>query len=544
LLAVSILILELPVTEASHHYRILPPAAHGGPFLLALAALSVAWKCFQAPRATRFLLLALLVAGGVMSDLLFVVAYHGPIAAALAYALYRQPIKKKEAGLVLAASAIGLVLGLLVDSMLVIEGSDSPPWPTAEAAVAVVASKVPHHISTLLETPREIFTAAPLIVVLVYVIPLACLVCPGLFGLSRVRDPSGHLDAYRFWWIAAVVGILGTLVFAALAYDGLGSLRYAMPLLWWPIIWSAAALARALRRTNGLLASAGLAGITVALTTGYLLQGPHWPAIVTWHDPLAACLRDAQKTAGVRAILADYWHARRVAASSDWQLQVDQLTEEGAAYYWGNDRFWFTHDISESSRPPDYNAIVLDGLDAQQVQRSYGSPSRILNCPGSEVWLYDDPAVVRRTLANISPKLSETFLEAGQSICMTRERLYLTDRARTGDALASDSGASATPSASSPYFGVPTGRWAISLSYRRTSSVSGAEHWIVTTGGGTRKIFQSELQIAGDGAQAVSMELDGPVRWVEVQVFGGGRPGFEIEGIGITRAGADLPCKS
>lgn len=49
LLTLPILMLELPVTIASQHMELFIPNNHGGPFILALASLCVAWRCIGEP---------------------------------------------------------------------------------------------------------------------------------------------------------------------------------------------------------------------------------------------------------------------------------------------------------------------------------------------------------------------------------------------------------------------------------------------------------------------------------------------------------------
>jgi hypothetical protein len=77
-------------------------------------------------------------------------------------------------------------------------------------------------------------------------------------------------------------------------------------------------------------------------------------------------------------------------ASSNWTLQLDQVTDEGNAYFWGNNTAAYTHDIETRGRPPQYNFFVVDGeVEPFLIENSYGLPKDIFRCPRAEVWVFD-----------------------------------------------------------------------------------------------------------------------------------------------------------
>ncbi len=95
------------------------------------------------------------------------------------------------------------------------------------------------------------------------------------------------------------------------------------------------------------------------------------------------------------------------------------MTPDGRAYYWGNDRYWFIHDVHDGRAPPPYSFIVMHGLDEPVIKQRYGRPDRAIDCDGTPVWVYDDPARVRDALARYSVELFATFARNG--ICVPAE---------------------------------------------------------------------------------------------------------------------------
>src|SRR5208282_3945991 len=96
----------------------------------------------------------------------------------------------------------------------------------------------------------------------------------------------------------------------------------------------------------------------------------------------------------------------------DWQLQIEQITEAGAAYYWGNDRLWFSHDIHDGSRRPPYRFIIMERLPARQITAVYGQPDHVMMCGSTAVWIYDDSNRLYYNLERASPSLADTFASA------------------------------------------------------------------------------------------------------------------------------------
>lgn len=534
MVAVPVLLLEIPVTQASQHLApsLFAPVHHGGAFLLALVALRVAWNCVQRPRLGTGSLLFVLVTLGALSDRLFLVSFHWPLFVAVGYAALTRRITRQSARRLAGVALAGLAAGWSLDLLLQRQPDPAISWPgVPKAAMAFLAS------------PIHFAAEAPPVFVLCYLLPLSFVLLPWLCRLHRaVRRRPMELrafDAPAFWSIVAPAGILGAVASTAILYVDTQTYRYALPLLWWPIIVMASAVARVLVRVGPRRATAGLGAMTLALGTFYLWPGPHPPAVLAWHHPLEACLLDARDAEGLEAGLASYWYSRSLAASSDWRLQIDQLKDDGTGMYWGNDRYWYTHDVHDGSRPPRYNYIVMALLDEQAITARYGAPSRVLHCAESKVWVYDDAAALRQRLTMNSPQLLSAFLEAGEdAVCVPADQLVSDDRVMRDGALVVHREKPVGKRVTwGPFIELPPGHWMVSLFYRLASDAPGRDHWDVAADYGRTKLFEGKLPPVTDAVGRVDAEfvLSSPAKAVEVHSFLAGTGTLELTGLGIVR---------
>jgi hypothetical protein len=374
----------------SPYLIILLPNYHSGPFLIGLTAVAVASRATEptaapdTPNIPGTIVLALLAAVMCVSDLLCITSLLLPLTAAWLAGLSVGAVTWRKTIRLLFAAWGGGVVGWICVQML---SRQSLPFPSRyEIEWAIV--RLPTHI---VQHP------AMLIVWGVLALTLATEI--------RRRGIRGWLAS--FWSVFAATAALGSLAITMLLYVDGWSYRYALPFLWWTVILAAAEVARVCHRRPVLL-QVPVAMTVAGLAAVWLTQGLHAPRLLGWTSPLASCLQQA----GLRAGLADYWVARKTSAASNWQLQVDQLSATGAAFYWGNDRFWFTHDIHDEARRPPYRFIVMDYLQAPQITAVYGRPDHVLMCEASKVWVYDDPDRLYHNLERASPSLADTFAAA------------------------------------------------------------------------------------------------------------------------------------
>ncbi|HTH98085.1 MAG TPA: hypothetical protein VL574_11770 [Stellaceae bacterium] len=350
---------------------ILLPFTHGGPFLLALATAAFASKTPMTPYRAVLLGVGSFALG--LSDLLVVANLLLPLTLALAAGLHVGRVSKQRLGWLTASAWVGAGLGWAFAQTL-----DRQPVPYPPIA------EIPHYVFRwLLDLERH-----PVMVLVVLALILA------VAADMRWRGWKAWLGS--FWSVFAATNAVTALLMTALLYNNMWSYRYALPCLWWPVILAAAGLSRIIADRDLLRRSV----IPACLAFGLLcaLPQPETPALFRWQSPLAACL----ERSGLHAGLAEYWWARLLTASTDWKLQVNQITPWGTAYIWGNDRSWFSHDIHDVALQPPYDFIVMDNIDQSQITTIYGEPDDTLTCGTSTVWLYDDPAQVNQALLDAS----------------------------------------------------------------------------------------------------------------------------------------------
>ena len=238
-----------------------------------------------------------------------------------------------------------------------------------------------------------------------------------------------------------------------------------------------------------------------------------------------------------------------IAASSDWRLQIDQVDSDWSTLYWDADRFWFTHDVHDGTRPPVYNFIVMARLDEPAVKAHYGPPSRTLDCGGTKVWVYDDVAAFGRALVEGSPKLYATFFEASRGIdhiCVPADRFVHRSRPDAATPLVGplevrvDTPDERRPQIWGPFFELPDGRWLVTLAYRLTSDAPGRDRWDITLGWDREKTFEGTLPASAGEVRTVETEiaLARPERGIEIRSFLAATGRVEIIGARIARAGA------
>ncbi len=367
---------------------VLLPFTDGGPFLLTLVAAAIAQRATRQPGPGKTLGLALLCSAACAADLLSFVSLLLPPAAALLAGLWVGTVARGTAIRLLAAALGGGAVGWLGVQLLHRE-------PRPRATLHGIAQAVR-------QIPGELIHQHSMMFVML-------IVGAGLVLLARHASVRRGMRFWlaSFWPVFAATGVLGSLAVMLLLYSNLWSYRYALSFLWWPVIVAAVALAEFFAR-HRLSLRLPMAAATVVLAVICLVSVWHKPRLLDWTSPLASCLQ----AAGLQTGLAGYWYARRTSAASDWQLQVEPLDWQGAAYAWGNDPLWFTHDLHDGSRRPDYRFVIPDELPPERIAAIYGAPDRVLLCGATPVWVYNGRGRPYRELARASPALADIFAVA------------------------------------------------------------------------------------------------------------------------------------
>jgi len=343
------------------------PVTHGGAFILSLFAARMALGRLEGRPGRWWPLLALCWAGAA-SDLLFVADFLAPLA--IVCLLRLPPAARRDLpqlaralGLPLAcalACALGWAVQLLLYRQPLPYLATAPLWWKALLLAMDLA-------------------AAPWAVLLFWLLGRM-----GRQALEALGGAPGQSCLLAFGALAAALSVPVLLLFYN---DHTYSYRYALPLLWWPLLPLLADGPRAGGRWQGRLGWAAL-----ALGVGLPLAVPL--RLLAWRSPLEACLSALARPAGLTAGLASYWYLRPTAASADWALQIDQIDDTGARGLWGNDTAAYGHDQNAPNHAPPYRFLIREpGLPAARMRTAFGPPQAIRPCPGADIWLYARPLI-------------------------------------------------------------------------------------------------------------------------------------------------------
>ena len=377
------------------------PLSHVGPFLFSLATAWLAMRQLSAPTARRYLLLAAAATTVFLSDRLLVVELAAPLAGASAVLVFARRLPLVRAAAILAAVSAGACAGFLVIHFLARAGIRFENiMPLAFADMAQSTGNF------LRELPAVVVTVIPGLIAGL-IIPMAAFALFPLLLRRDLRRADPQAWDRIFLWCFAATAIAGCLMFTAAFYLDPAGYRYLIPGWVWPLIFLAALLLRLrpLARLSPLLATA------TACVFLFVFTGPNRAAVAVlhWDEEIATCLRQMRAPLDLHAGLAGYWQARPIALATGWTLQVDQITEEGYAYAWGNDVNWYRHSLADPKVAPDYNFIVLRRLYPDRIREMYGPPDQVASCGDTEIWIYRTPGHLQSRLLANSPYIADTF---------------------------------------------------------------------------------------------------------------------------------------
>jgi hypothetical protein len=201
--------------------------------------------------------------------------------------------------------------------------------------------------------------------------------------------PTLSLATGFLWSHAALAMMAVVLATGLIAYSDYGSYRYLTPALSWPLVFTIAATCIAWSM-RGIIFAAGAAA-TLVVGVALLRGGNFKPGTATWHSPLAECLKAQRDPLNLHAGLAEYWISRPVMVGSSWSLQVNQATEDGHVYIWGNDPYWYTKSFADPNKRPVYNFVIMENMEPKAIMARFGQPTHIHVCGDGElIWVYSD----------------------------------------------------------------------------------------------------------------------------------------------------------
>jgi hypothetical protein len=381
------------------------PVCHFGSSIMSLAAALLALRLIEEWRASQAVLFTLCVALADLSNRKFLIDFIVPLGVAGLVLIYLQLVSWRRTAGTVVCGFVGLLLARAADHLLLRQ----PNLPINE---------IPLHMHLFFQKVPAYLASMPLATLANIFIPYVVFAAMFVVWLWR-RWTSGLAIApgdttLIFLWVFAAVAIVGCVAALSAVYVWPEMIRYAEPAFFWPIIFVAAAAMPLLERWIAPLAIGQVAAVSIVIVTiggwfGFV------PLLMHWQHPLAACLQVRRGELGLKAGLASYWLSRPVTVSTNWSIQIDQVSDGGDPIYFGNDRFWYRISFADPRRPPEYNFFVLTWLNPDSLQQRFGPPSRIANCGSDVLWIYDDPAALYRNLNPSSQKmLDDLSIERGK----------------------------------------------------------------------------------------------------------------------------------
>lgn len=520
-LAVSVLAMLLAFTATPDGYGfpyVFAPVVHSGSFVLSLAGLLLAVGFTKAPSRLAGLGVAVLAALGAVSDQLFIGSFLLPLAAGCAFGWIVGGWRwetSRPAALAVGLAVLGCVAAYIADHLLfsfvLVRQPDLPINVGAQLA----------QLPALLRDPAVHVGAG---------LGLAATVTLAVWAW---REP-----ARAFWAAAGITTAAGFMGLLPLLYVGLPSTRYVQPVWWWGLIALAAGLLRVAPRAAPV--GAGLAALGACSAVAIGNPDMFRPSRVTaFQAPVAACLGDLQGKGLIHAGLASYWTARMIAASSNWALQVEQVDSGGRAFLWGNNGFHYAHRLGDPSKAPLFDYVIMQGLDPALIRARFGSPTQVVTCPDTEVWVYPGPDGIGRSIGGLEMTMAPGGLLSG-SHCFGPADLSSRSGTVPLEGVSLPSTAPPFDAATwGPYIGLAAGAWQLQLRY----SLEGAAKWDITANVATRLLGAGTLQAGPAQVADAGWSLDKPARQVEVRTFLDAGARLRVQSLRLTRAGAvPLPC--
>lgn len=375
LVAAAALTINVWAGGVQYFIRMFAIFEHFGPFCLSLISLLIVLRLLGRQSLALWIVLTFIQTLAIASNKSYVLIYVGPCFVALILEWRRRAVSPS---LVLRWALCVAIAGAA--AMLLLAGLELQPVPGSPKVLVHVIRYASGLVSLLVESP--------LAYVLLILAPLVHMLLFPWTQPALYQTPPA-----RFVWTVACLATLVADSFCAAFYEDYGSLRYITASVFWPLIFVAASLATwAAASPARSLATFAVAIASFAAQAGMAISSAR--SFHGWRQPLADCLIERRQTLGLKDGLAEYWLARPVVIGSAWSLQIEQITEDGY-YRWGNNPYWETHSTFDTSKPPQFNYILPGKLDPQGLSRHFGQPSRIEQCDGNPIWVYDGNSLRR-----------------------------------------------------------------------------------------------------------------------------------------------------
>ncbi|GBR36192.1 hypothetical protein AA11826_1496 [Komagataeibacter oboediens DSM 11826] len=196
-------------------------------------------------------------------------------------------------------------------------------------------------------------------------------------------EPHKELLFYQ-GYMASVIA----LCILSITYVDISLYRYALPLTWWSIVF----LVSCIDPVSVRKLSDYVMVVLPCAAMYFVLTGKHENRLYGWHSPLETCLSQNHDRLGLQGGLTHYWLSRKVAASSNWTLQVEQVAGGNHIFIWGNNPDLYTHDVHGFDKMPVFNYFIDDGTeDLKALYSDMGPPAHVLHCPEADILVFDQP---------------------------------------------------------------------------------------------------------------------------------------------------------
>ena len=455
------------------HY-IFFPVIHSGSLIVALVSLLLLLQFARAPSRRDALALFIVAALGVASDRIFVGVFVLPAIPAL----FALAISIGKPGPLITLSRAVLCSGLILVATIAGIGIDRllfSRWLTRDPDIAIDIAAQIAKLPIILHDK----------LVLIEVVATILIVVLPWFSL-RTRPVA------RYVWLAAAGSSVGSLVLLPLLYVDASATRYAQPIWWWAVILLSSAAVRVAPRWAPLtLAAVAAGGLGIASQTGAGFFRPD--SVVRWRHPVEQCLSDLRQSGTVHAGIAGYWLAKPIEVSSDWTLQVLQVSSTGRMFNWQNNIFYNTHSRADASQKPVLDFIVMQTLDRSAILGRFGTPARIISCAGTEIWTYGEAQTLNSRIIGIDSLRSDGLVDT--AVRFRPGELLTLEGPLPEDGTAPDV-QTQQPSIATfgPYIEVRPGRWRITLSYKLTGKEPSGAMWDVLEHPGGAQLAAGPLE--------------------------------------------------
>jgi hypothetical protein len=347
---------------------------HGNALLLSLAAY---WQAFDAIQGDQKRAAATwtICAVGTFSDGLFYIYFLIPMLSVVGFAFIRShfgscagpsgvlALKPGIARDVLLRTIIACGVGTVAQGFLFRQGFSGMKLRGIAMNVADMANDI---------------VSIPWITV-----SFVLLIVASIMTVRRIFQMGWRLDERSAVSLCGLLPSLLGLALLGMLYVDPMSYRYALPFLWWPVIFAIGFLPQ-----TSLMKAQLVAILLIAIAILCLPLSA--PKLLRWKSPIDQCIQENVRALQLEAGLATFWWSRSLMASRDWTIQVDQITGDGTIYVWGNNREAYRRDIRDSAAPAPYNFILIDPTIAtQSILAKFGSPNRVASCHDLSIWKYD-----------------------------------------------------------------------------------------------------------------------------------------------------------